>query len=233
VLTPGLGATRRTLGLHVYDPGPRAATVTISSPVGGEPPIEITEEVPAGEVRAVVLPSPAAPVRKSPEIAGARQHQAQPPAEGPIVVRTAEGVGVVVSRIAVLVVGHHEVTVAFTDVTSMPANDWVVPATASGASVAGGIVISNSGLQQVEVELIGLTARGGAASITQLSTLTVPPSASAAASIHLPASGGSYSGVLVIASARVVVEQDLYGLGTLHEIVPVAPLPVEGVPVTG
>jgi hypothetical protein len=231
VLSPGLGATGRTVGLRVYDPGSRAATVAISSPVEGRSPIEITEEVPAGEVRAIELPVPAAPLAKTPKTSGIEQHA--PTAEGPIVVQTARGVGVVVSRIAALTVGNHEETVALAAVTSAPASDWVVPATASGASVAGGIVISNSGLEAVEVEVVGLTARGGAASVTRLSKLIVPPRASTTAFVHLPASGATFSGVFVRASAHVVVEQDLYALSTPHEVVPLAPVPVEGVPVVG
>jgi hypothetical protein len=231
VLTPGLGTTSRTVGLRLYDPGSRAATVTISSPVSGEPPIEITVEVPAGDVRAVQLPVPVAALAKTQTTSRRRAPRVSPAVEGPIVVQTAEGVGILVSRIAVLTVGVHEETVAFAAATSVPAIAWVVPATASGESVAGGIVISNSGLEPVEAAVVGLTGRGG--SVLEVSRVTVAPGASSTVPVSLPASGAPFSGLLVTASAPVVVEQDLYAVSTPHEVVQVSPVPVEGVPVIG
>jgi hypothetical protein len=231
VFTPGLGATSRTVGLRLYDPGSRAASVTISSPVTGEPPIEITEEVPAGDVRGVQLPLPVAALPRAQRTS--RTPRVPPAVEGPIVVQTAEGVGIVVSRIAVLTVEAHEETVAFAAVTSMPSIGWVVPALASGESVAGGIVISNPGFEPVEDEIVGLTARGGRASVIEVSRLTVAPGASTTAPVSLPASPAVFSGLLVTASAPVVVEQDLYAVSTPHEVVPISPVPVEGVPVVG
>jgi len=232
VLTPGLGMARRTVGVRVYDPGPHAAIVTISSPVKGRSPIEITQVVPAGEVRAIDLPAPPGSVKKEPN-APARGHGASPVAEGPIVVATARGVGVLVSRIAALTVGSHAETVAFAAVSSVPANNWVVPAAATGTSASGGIVISNPGLETVHVEVAGFSPGGGAASTTQFAKLTIPPMASATAPLFLPASEASFAGVLVTASGQVVAEQDFFALGTPHDPVPVTPVPVEGIPVIG
>jgi hypothetical protein len=232
VLTPGLGTVESSTGVRVYDPGSRSATVTIFSPVGGRAPIEITEEVPAGQVRTVELPVPAAPAGRTQKTSGLPS-KAAAPVEGPIVVQTAEDVGVVVARIATLTLGAHEEAVAFAAASSVPANVWVVPAIAFGVSVAGGIVISNTGIGSTQVEITRLGSGSGAAGATGLSTLTIGPGASTTASVGSPVAGTTFSGLLVTASAPVVVEQDLYALSTPHETVPVMPAPVEGIPVTG
>lgn len=230
VLTPGLGTTRRSISLRVYDPGSRAASVTIAVPVIGAAPIEITAEVPAGEVRAIDLPSSTAPAPKAPKGSGSQAGRAVLRFEGPITVRTAEGVGIVVSRTAVLTTGHHYETVAFSEATSFPAKEWVVPATESGAAVSGGVVISNPGRHPVEVKVIELSADAGAPITT---TLTVPSGATMTAAVQFSASERTVSGILVIAGGLVVAEQDFYALGTPNEVVPVAPAPVDGIPVVG
>jgi hypothetical protein len=216
--------------LRVYDPGSRAASVTIAVPVIGAAPIEITAEVPAGEVRAIDLPSSTAPAPKAPKGSGSQAGRAVLRFEGPITVRTAEGVGIVVSRTAVLTTGHHYETVAFSEATSFPAKEWVVPATESGAAVSGGVVISNPGRHPVEVKVIELSADAGAPITT---TLTVPSGATMTAAVQFSASERTVSGILVIAGGLVVAEQDFYALGTPNEVVPVAPAPVDGIPVVG
>jgi hypothetical protein len=230
VLTPGLGTTRRSISLRVYDPGSRAASVTISVPVIGAPPIEITAEVPAGEVRAIDLPSSTAPGAKAPKGSASQIGPVVLRFEGPITVRTAEGVGIVVSRTAVLTTGHHYQTVAFSEATSLPAKEWVVPASESRTAVSGGVVISNPGRDPVEVEVIELSTDAGAPITT---TLTVPNGATMTAAVHLSASERTVSGILIVAGGLVVAEQDFYAVGTPNEVVPVAPGPVDGIPVVG
>jgi len=240
VLTPGLGTTRRAVALRVYDPGSRPASVTVSSPVAGGPAIEETDEVPAGEVRAIELLAPAAgstatgTASTTSTTSGAGSRAATAAVEGPIVVRAARGVGVVVSRIAVLTLGVHYQTVAFAAVTSVPADDWVLPAIASGTTLAGGVVVSNPGLASVTVEVEGFGAAAGAGgAVRQLGTLTVAAGASATESFALVGSGAGLSGVLVRSGAQVVVEQDFYALGTHDDDVSIAPVPVEGIPLVG
>jgi hypothetical protein len=240
VLTPGLGTTRRAVALRVYDPGSRPASVTVSSPVAGGPAIEETDEVPAGEVRAIELLAPAAgstatgTASTTSTTSGAGSRAATAAVEGPIVVRAARGVGVVVSRIAVLTLGVHYQTVAFAAVTSVPADDWVLPAIASGTTLAGGVVVSNPGLASVTVEVEGFGAAAGAGgAVRQLGKLTVAAGASATESFALVGSGAGLSGVLVRSGAQVVVEQDFYALGTHDDDVSIAPVPVEGIPLVG
>jgi hypothetical protein len=143
-------------------------------------------------------------------------------------------VGVVVSRISVLTLGAHYQTVAVAAVTSVPSEDWVLPTTGSGTALAGGIVVSNPGLGSVivEVEAIGLAA-GSGATTRQLRMLTVAGGASATASFRLAGLEASISGVLVRSDAKVAVEQDFYALGSSDEAVPMAPVPVEGIPIIG
>jgi hypothetical protein len=230
VLTPGLGTTRRAISLRVFDPGSRAASVTISVPVIGASPIEITAQVPAGEVRTIALPSSTTPTGKATTSSGSQAGQPVRRFEGPITVRAAEGVGIVISRTAVLTTGSHYETVAFAEVTSVPAKEWVVPATGSATSVSGGVVVSNPGRDPVEVEVIELSTDAGAPRTT---TLTVPSDATMTAAVHLSASETTVSGIVIVASGLVVAEQDFYAAAVPHEVVPIAPGPVDGIPVTG
>jgi len=224
VMTPGMAQPSRTVSVRVYDPGSRPASVTISSPVSGEPLTEIATVVPAGEVRDLTLPLPP----------GSFSHDVTHPSavEGPIVVRTAEGVGVVVARITVRQVSAYAETVSLAGATANPCDDWLVPTGSvtgtAGASPAGSLVVSNPGSVQAEVEVDELTAASGSSPAT-LTTLVVGPGGTATATLH-PTSGASLEGLEVRSSSPVVAEQDYHAASAIHALA-VGPSPVVGVPV--
>ncbi len=229
VMTPGLGQITRTVSVDVYDPGPRPATVTIASPVLGRPLTEISVVVPAGLVREVELPLPTA---------GSPAGNEPLPVEGPIVIRTAEGVGVVVARVAVQHLGPHTETVALAAGTAQPSDGWVVPVTAGSATttvprLSGGLVFSNPGSEPAVLRISELTTASGSSSLQQLSTLTLAGGSSAKVVLRLPIAGADFAGLIVDSGTPIVAEQDFYALGTVQHPVPVAPVPTLGVAVTG
>lgn len=235
VMTPGLGGPDRTVAINVYDPGSRSASVTISSEatstaVHGRPMTEISSVVPAGEVREITLPLPNA------RMASSKTTRHVILLQGPMLVRAAGGVGIVVARSALLQVSAHAQTLAVVAATAGPARDWLLPAASSTNSrspeqaLSGGVVISNPGPARVEVALVELTA-GGTPSSRLLRTLVVPAEATETVGLHLPIPAVSFAGLEVNASSPVVAEQDCYALGTPRYVLPIAPVPVEGVPV--
>ncbi|MGA8679112.1 MAG: hypothetical protein ABSB54_12520 [Acidimicrobiales bacterium] len=227
VMTSGLGQPLRTVSVRVYDPGSRAASVTIFCPVVGKPLTEITAVVPAGEVRAVTLPLPTA--------SNTSRGKAPPPlVAGPIVVRTAEGVGVVVARIVVRQDTPRSQTVSVVAATANPADDWLVPAgsgtsVAVATSVAGSLVVSNAVSAPADLEVDQLAAAGQSNAAT-LTTLTV--AAGGTGTVKLQLAGTSFAVLEVRASSPVVIEQD-YSPASASDTAPVGPTPVEGIPVIG
>jgi hypothetical protein len=229
VMTPGLGQITRTVAVNVYDPGSRPARVTIASPVPGRPLTEISVVVPAGGVREVVLPLPTG---------GSSLGHAALPVEGPIVVRTAEGVGVVVARIAVQHLGSHTETLALAAGTAQPSDGWILPATSGSATttvppLGGGLVFSNPGAKPTVLQLSELTTAGGSSSLPLLKTVTLAGGSSLTVALPLPLKATGFAGLLVTAGAPVVAEQDFYAVGTAQQPIPVAPVPTLGVAVTG
>jgi hypothetical protein len=232
VMPAGLAQPGRSVSMSVYDPGRRPATVTISCAVAGHSLVEITDTVSAGGVREILLPFPAATSSAS------KSKAPSLPVDGPIVVRTAQGVGVVVARVATRRVSAHAETVALSVGTANPADDWLLPAssppaTAQTPGIAGGIVVSNPSPSGVQVEVLQLTTAGGSGP-SQVATVTVAPDSSATVKFRLlaPAGGPSFAGLEVRASSTVVVEQDFFAVaGTSGPALDV-PAPVQGIPVT-
>jgi hypothetical protein len=229
VMTPGLGQITRTVAVDVYDPGPRSAAVTIVSPVLGRPLSEISVVVPAGGIRQVELPLPTggSPIGNVPL-----------GVEGPIVIRTAEGVGVVVARVAVQHLGPHTETVALAAGTAQPSDDWILPVTSGSATttvppLGGGLVFSNPGSKPAVLRLYELTTAAGSSSLQQLRTLTLAGGSSVKVVLRLPIAGADFAGLLVNSGTPIVAEQDFYARGTVQHPVAVAPVPTLGVAVTG
>lgn len=230
VMAAGLAQPGRSVSMSVYDPGTRPATVTISCAVAGHSLVEITETVAAGGVRAILLPFPAATSSGSKKATSL-------PVDGPIVLRTAQEVGVVVARIAIRRVSAHAETVALSAATANPADDWLLPATSPPATaqtvaIAGGLVVSNPGTSAVQVSVLQLTASGGSVPL-QVTTVTIAPDSSATVKLGLlaPAGGPFFAGLEVRAGSTVVVEQDFFAVsGTSGPGLDV-PAPVQGIPV--
>lgn len=228
-MTPGLELTGRTVSVRIFDPGSRAASVTVTCPVTGKPAIELTSTVAAGRVRDLELPFAAL----APSRTGA---PAALPA-GPITVRSAQGVGVVVSRQTVEQTGLHAETVAVLSPSARAATAWVLPVSAapavlgSGVTAAGGIVVANDGAQPAVVQVVQLPA-SGSANLSRLRTFSLAPGVTSAVGLRLPPkSGAATAGIEVLASSPVLVEGDFYALGTAQLPVSILPLPVEGIPV--
>jgi hypothetical protein len=231
VMTPGLGQRLRTVSVRVYDPGPRAANVTISSPAAGRPLTEITATVPAGQVREILLPLPSVSSSKSgAKPAGLLQ-------EGPIVVRSAEGVGVVVARIAVDQVTARSQTVSFLAGTADPSGEWLLPAgwdatiTSTTPAPSSVLLICNPGSKRVDVKVVQLTS-AGTPNLTSLTTVSVAAGGTATVALHLVGATTSFAGLDIIANGPVVAEQDYDVAATSRTTAAVAPAPVGGLPVT-
>lgn len=227
-MASGLELPGRTVSVRVFDPGPLPTRVTITCPVVGRPTIELSATVAAGRVEDVALPFAAlAPSRSGlPAALGA----------GPITVRSAEGVGVVVSRETVEEVALHAETVALLAPSAQAADAWVLPATsnadavAAGTTLAGGVVVANGGATAATVTVLQLST-GGSAGRT-LRTLTLPAGGAVAVDLRLPPAGGTaFAGIEVESTAPVVTETDFSAVGTSQRPVPTLPMPVEGIPV--
>jgi hypothetical protein len=224
--TPGPLASGRVTVVRAYDPESKPATVTISSPIAGHAAIEITDVIPAGGVRAIALPLPGAAKRAT----GQGGSATPAPLEGPIVVRSAQGVGIVVARITSLLADGHQ-TITNIAVTSGPANGWVLPAATALVPLTGSVEVSNPGSTSVEVEVTELTSASGRPELAPVGTLTVGPGSTVTAPVSVPVSLSLFEGLFVRASSAVVVEQDLSAATTTRGAPAAAPNPVEGVPV--
>ncbi|MHB1771462.1 MAG: DUF5719 family protein [Acidimicrobiales bacterium] len=233
VMTPGPAARGGTVSLDVYDPGSREAEVSISSSSAssqatGQPVVEISAIVPAGEVREITLPSPTV---ASARTAKASSRQAL---RGPIVLRVAGGVGVVVARSDVQQVAARTQTVALLAATCELASEWLLPV-ASTTSAAGAlpehgdIVISDPGAAQARIEVLQLTTAGPLGR-SQLATLSLAPGTTATLALSLPAHGTAFAGLELISSSPVVAEQDFSPVGPHRRAVLVAPAPLQGIP---
>jgi hypothetical protein len=229
VMPPGVIRAGRSVAVRIFDPGVRSAMVTISSPLAGRAPIELTDNLAAGGVLDVSLPLRASATKKgkasSPAAAGA------PAVEGPIVVRTrpreissADGVGVVVSRITALPYAGQDQAATFAAATSVPSRQWVLPA-ATGVFGKSGLredlVLSNPNNAAASAEVEVLRAGSGA-----VSTIAIP--ANSTATVAVGSSRGHVLGaVLVLASASVTAEAEIFASHGAFR-----PSPVEGVPIT-
>ncbi len=229
-MASGLELAGRTVSVRVFDPGPRATSVTITCPVAGRATIELTATVAAGRVRDVPLPFAA--------LAPSRSGRPAALPAGPITVRSAEGVGVVVSRQTVEQVGPHAETVALLSPSAQPAARWVLPASSSaqavagGVTIAGGVVVANGGGVTASVTVLELTA-SGPSHLRSLRTFAVAPGRATAIGLRLPPeSGTAFAGLEVVSTVPVVAEADFYAVGPPQHPAPVMALPVEGVPVT-
>jgi hypothetical protein len=221
VMPPGVIRAGRSVAVRIFDPGVRSAMVTISSPLAGRAPIELTDNLVAGGVLDVSLPLRASATKKgkasSPAAAGA------PAVEGPIVVRTAEGVGVVVSRITALPYAGQDQAATFAAATSVPSRRWVLPA-ATGVFGKSGLrehlVLSNPHNAVASARVEVLRAGSGA-----VSTIAIP--ANSTATLAVGSSRGHLLGaVLVLASASVIAEAEIFASHGAFR-----PSPVEGVPI--
>ncbi|MGH9169308.1 MAG: hypothetical protein ACRD0Z_00290 [Acidimicrobiales bacterium] len=214
MLAPGLAASGRTIGVRVFDPSPRATTVTISSPVQGAAPVELTASVPARGAATVQLPVAAA---------SSGAHLAAP-TEGAVVVRSSQGVGVVVARLAATSVHKGLQAVSYLAVTAEPSTRWALPALGGAGET---VVAVNPGGRPVTI-VIEVAGSAGAAP-RRAGQMTVPADSSAA--LGLPAAPAE---VLVGTSAAPVVVE---GAALAHqggaEAAPGWSTPVEAVPVVG
>lgn len=233
VMTPGPAARGGTVSLDVYDPGSRAADVSISSSAAssqatGRPVVEISAIVPAGDVREITLPSPT--------VASARTSKASSRRilGGPIVLRVARGVGVVVARSDVQQVAVRAQTVALLAATCEPASEWLLPgapatSTAGSLPERGDIVVSNPGAAQARIEVLRLSTAGPPGR-SQLAVLSLAPGTTVTLALSLPAHGTASAGLELISSSPVVAEQDLSTVGPHRRANLVAPAPLEGIP---
>ena len=229
VMSPGSGQPDRSVRRRVFDPGSRPSTVTISVPVAGYPLSEISAVVPPGGVREILLPLPA------PVSSGSSKRKAPPAVEGPIVVRTAEGVGIVIARVAVARVSAHADTVGVMAATANPASAWLVPAVTEtplppgSTALAGGLVISNPGTSAVRVAVSQMSTSG--AVLSPLTQVTVAAGSTRFVVVRITSTGGSFAGYELSAVSEVEVEQGFYAVGTPSAPIPFSPAPVAGIPV--
>jgi hypothetical protein len=256
VMTPGLSGSDRTVAVDLYDPGSRPASVTMSSSVPGRPLIEVSATVPAGEVRQVGLPAPTATPSSSHTSGShksARNPTVPPPVEGAVIVRTAEGVGLVVARVATQRSGAHSETVATVAATAEASDGWVLPVssgqsatgtaahstsstsgqgTRSTQPLGGALLISNPGPATVEVHVMELSA-AAPLSVVRLTTVSVVAGGTSTVTLQLRLTGPPFAGLQVDASSAVVAEADLYARSATGQALAIAPVPLEGIPVIG
>ncbi len=234
VMTPGPVARSGTVSVDVYDPGSRAADVSISSRSAssqgsGRPVVEISAIVPAGDVREITLPSPTVPPARTPKPTPRQILR------GPIVLKAAGGVGVVVARSGVQQVAAHAQTVALLAATCEPASEWLLPVAASsiastGGSLPerGGIVVSDPGDVPATIEVVRLATDGPSRS--HLAVMSLAPGATVTLALSPPGPGTAFAGLELISSSPVVAEQDLSSVAPPHRVVMFAPAPLEGIP---
>jgi hypothetical protein len=214
-LTPGVMVLGRTVAIRVYDPSTRATTVSISSPVSGGPSIDLTASVAAEGARTILLP---------PSISQRPKAGAPPIVEGPIVIRTSEGVGVAVARLGAADVASRLMAVGTMAATAAaPESQWLLPD--SGAA-GEAIVAANPGKTTVNVELYGLSASGGG--LKGITQITLPPQARKTFVVL----GTSYSALFLSASQQFVVDAGAEATQGLTRV-PAGASPVEAIPVLG
>jgi len=230
IFAPGPLASGRVSFVRVYDPGPRQATVTISSPIAGHAPMEITAVIPAEGVRAIALPLPGAAHTASGQQETTSKARV---VEGPIVVRSAQSVGVVVARVASVPAGGPSQTMTNVAVTSGPATSWVLPTVPAQVPLVGLVEVSNPGRSSVRVHVTEMPATRGRSQSPPSRTVTVGAGATVGVSLSIPVSGSSFGALFVSATAPVVVEEDLAILSTVRGTPPLALCLLEGVPVIG
>jgi hypothetical protein len=224
---PGPLTSGRITLVRVYDPGTKPAAVTISSTVPGHPAMEITAVVPAAGVRAIALPLPTGGGSTGSGRASAKGRLI----EGPIVVRSAESVGVVVARMTSLPVGGHGQIATNLAVTSGPASDWVLPTLSAQVPLVGSIEVANPSTRTAQVTVLELTVANGRVELRSIGTATVRPGSSATVRVSISTSG-SAEGFFVRATGDVVVEQDLVIASTAQGALPLGLSPLEGIPAT-
>jgi hypothetical protein len=148
-LTPGLTVLGRTTDLRIYDPSSQPTTAAISSPVTGGPSVSLTASVPAGGVITVQLPVTVALPRSSKDAAIV---------EGPIILRSSEGVGVVAARVVLSPTGSGPAGVTYMGVTSPPSREFVVP---GGGAAGQALVVANPNVAPLTVRVYAVRAGGG------------------------------------------------------------------------
>jgi hypothetical protein len=206
----GFSVLGRTAGIRLYDPGSAAATVSILSPVSGGPSVNLTAGVPAGGVITVQVPVTIAPP-KSPKAA--------PIAEGPIIIRSAQNVPIVVARIVSSPLAGGVKAVNYLAVTAQPAPIWVLPAAGRGGGV---VVVANPGAASINVSLDGTKTSGG---LKGLVGLTVP--AGGRGTFTVPSSG--YGSYFLASSQPFVAELTTFAFD--GKVVPADANAVMGIPV--
>lgn len=224
VLGPGLDVPGRTVAVRVYDPSERQATVTISSPVSGGPSIDLTAGVPAGGALTVELPL--APARPS-----SRGRPVPRVIEGPITIRSADGVGIVVARLTVVPAGSGTSAVSYIAGTSWPSLLSIVP----GRQAAGGsaIVLANPGVVAATVQLTSLpsSTAGGTVEGRVFGRLTLPPGGRETFDLGAVSAGAA---IEVSASEAIVAESERYPVAPAGSSpLPIQPEPAGAVPLSG
>ncbi len=219
-LSPGMEVPGRTVAVRVYDPGTRAATVTISSPVVGGPSVDLTAVVPGEGALTVALPL-ATSRPKTPTTAPVQV------TEGPITVRTAEGVGVVVARVVAVPLTGMASSVSYLAATSWPVATSVVPGRQEAVGTT--LVLADPGSSGATVEVATLPPEGLASRL--VARLTVQ--AGGRTSLEL-SSGEAGSALLVTATEAIVAETVRYPISPHSTTtLPVQPQEVAAVPVSG